>query len=158
VGKYAIGILIGIVALVIYIFAYHKPQLKQEYQNGYYAGIASVGVAPPDTVTIIDTVKPPPIYIKTKPIPGPPGTASKIIIDTLVKFKEADIYVYSDDIASGIYIEPIFYHTTISIKDTVIKILSYEIEKPVPWYDSFEFGVVIGGGVVALLAYVFTAH
>lgn len=158
-GKYSVGIIIGIAALVVYIFAYHKPELKKEYKRGYDAAIASIVVSPPDTVIRIDTVKPPAVVIKPKPSnnhsPIQPITHS---IDTLIRYPEADIYVYSDDVLDRLFIEPIFHITTITITDTLIKTLTYEVDKPEPWYNTFEAGAVVGGSVVAVLAYIFTRN
>jgi hypothetical protein len=79
-------------------------------------------------------------------------------IDTLIRLPKADIYVYSDDIEQHLYIEPIFYNPIITIKDTVIKPLPYEVVKPQPWYDTFEMGVVVGAAVIGAVAWIFSAR
>lgn len=159
ISKYAIGILVGMVLIACYIFLYHKPELKKEYDRGIKDGIASVGTTLPDTIKWVDTICVKPHYIKPKPKPYEPPDKPKYAIDTTVWDDYGNVRVYSDDIAEGLNIKPTYYEFYQLIRDTVIvrkMDTVYVPDKPVIEFGNFTAGVVVGGTVVGVITYFVT--
>lgn len=155
IGKYAVGIVVGVILIICYIFFYHKPELKKEYDKGYKQGIMSVGITPPDTIKWIEYREVPAKPVKPKPKLDSLAQTVKLVIDTTIWYDEGNVRVYSDDIAEGLNIKPVFYEFYSIIRDTIIKMDTvYVPEKPTIDFANFSYGVAVGvimGGAAVYL-------
>lgn len=151
-----IGILIGIVVL-IGLYLYHTNSVNKAYEKGLKDCVFDSSYAHGDTITVHDTV----YTIKQKIVPHIvyKELIPKLAIDTTIYFQEAGkVRVWSDDIAEGLEIEPIYYLEHNYIHDTVYVNKVKYIEappKPLKLYEKPGFliatGAIIGGAIVYYL-------
>lgn len=149
-----IGIGIGILMLLgLYLF--HTNSVDKAYQSGLQDCIRDTLYVAGDTIKVVDTIYVKPQYVKPTVKPYEPPDKPKYAIDTTIYFQDAGrVRVYSDDIAEGLYIEPIYYLELNVRVDTMFinKVKYIDVPCQLAFYEEPTFlmvtGAIIGGAIV----------